>query len=124
VSQMPTPRAQVCPPPPAENSWLWPWFLLSGVLKLVGCLQTQLWGLANLACRLHGAGARNESDNTEDEYGYKEVNQGASTDANSVSGGPNQLKIQAMNFLVDADKSMGKLGLFQLQYSASIISPC
>jgi hypothetical protein len=40
---------------------------------------------------LHGAGARNESENTEDEYGYKEVNQGASTDANSVSGGPNQL---------------------------------
>jgi hypothetical protein len=67
------------------------------------------------SCLQTGAGARNESDNTEDEYGYKEVNQGASTDANSVSDGPNQLKIQAMNFLVDADKSMGKLGLFPLQ---------
>jgi hypothetical protein len=52
------------------------------------------------SCLQTGAGARNKSDNTEDEYGYKEVNLGASTDANSVSGGPNQLKIQAMNFLV------------------------
>jgi hypothetical protein len=67
------------------------------------------------SCLQTGADARNESDNTEDEYGYKEVNQGASTDANSVSDGPNQLKIQAMNFLVDADKSMAKLGLFPLQ---------
>ena len=61
------------------------------------------------SCLQTGAGARNESDNTEDECGYEEVNQGASPDENSVSGGPNQ-KIQAIiNFLADADKSMGKL---------------
>lgn len=61
------------------------------------------------SCLQTGACARNESDNTEDEYRYEEVNQGASADTNSVSGGPNQLKIQAMDFLADADKSMGKL---------------
>ena len=61
------------------------------------------------SCLQTGADSRNESDNTEDEYGYEEVNQGASSDANSLNSGPNQLKIQAMNFLTDSDKSMGKL---------------
>jgi hypothetical protein len=41
------------------------------------------------------------------------VNQGASSDANSLSSGPNRLKIQAMNFLTDSDKSMGKLNNFE-----------
>ena len=58
------------------------------------------------SCLQTGAGARNESDNTEDEYGYEEVSQGASSDANSLSSGPNRLKIQAMNFLSDSNKSM------------------
>ncbi len=57
------------------------------------------------SCSQTGAGAQNESDNTIDEYG-------ASSDAKSLSSGPNQPKIQAMNFMTDSDKSINKLNYF------------